>query len=53
MLQTILAATSASADLTAAQSERLGVYVLAAILGLLVTGFIALAKDIRREQKDR
>ncbi len=39
----------AASELTPEQSERVGVYVLAAIVGLVVTGLIACAKQIRKE----
>lgn len=33
--------------------ERVGVYILAAIVGLLVSGLITCAKEIRRQAADR
>jgi hypothetical protein len=35
------------------EAERLGVYVLAAIFGLLVCGVISVAKELRREASER
>lgn len=35
------------------EAERLGVYVLAAIFGLLVCGFISVAKELRQEASNR
>lgn len=34
-------------------AERLGVYVLAAIVGLLVCGVISIAKELREEAANR
>lgn len=34
-------------------AERLGVYVLAAIFGLLVCGLVSLAKELREEAASR
>lgn len=31
------------------EAERLGVYVLAAIVGLLVSGLVSIAKELRAE----
>lgn len=46
-----------TASLIASQStpeaQRLGVYVLAAIVGLLVCGVISVAKELRQEKADR
>lgn len=36
-----------------AEAQRIGVYVLAAIFGLLVCGLIAVAKELRQETADR
>lgn len=41
------------ADLPATERERLTVYCLSAIVGLLITGLILCAKDMRREAADR
>lgn len=35
------------------EAERLGVYVLAAIVGLLVCGFVSVAKELRQEARFR
>jgi hypothetical protein len=35
------------------EAERLGVYVLAAIFGLLVCGVISVAKELREETAQR
>lgn len=47
----------AAADIIASQptpeAERLGIYVLAAIFGLLVCGFVSVAKELRQEAADR
>lgn len=46
-----------TASLIAAQptadAERLGVYVLAAIVGLLVCGLVSVAKELRAETAGR
>ena len=44
---------SAAADLTPQEAERPGVYVLAAVIGLVVTGLIACAKHLRADLKRR
>lgn len=36
-----------------AEAQRIGVYVLAAIFGLLVCGAISVAKKLRRQTADR
>jgi hypothetical protein len=36
-----------------AEAQRIGVYVLAAIVGLLVCGAISVAKELRQEMADR
>jgi hypothetical protein len=36
-----------------AEAQRIGVYVLAAIVGLLVCGAISVAKELRRERAER
>jgi hypothetical protein len=36
-----------------AEAQRIGVYVLAAIVGLLVCGVISVAKELRRETAAR
>lgn len=36
-----------------AEAQRLGVYVLAAIFGLLVCGVISVAKELRQETAER
>ena len=36
-----------------AEAERMGVYVLAAILGLLVCGIVSVAKELREERAAR
>jgi hypothetical protein len=36
-----------------AEAERIGVYVLAAIVGLLVCGVVAVAKELREERSAR
>jgi len=36
-----------------AEAQRIGVYVLAAIFGLLVCGAISVAKELRRERAER
>lgn len=41
------------ADLPANERERITVYCLSAIVGLLITGLIACAKGMRREAADR
>jgi signal transduction histidine kinase len=50
-LQTILAALELATP--TAEAERIGVYVLAAIVGLLVCGDISVAKELRQEMDDR
>lgn len=35
------------------EAERIGVYVLAAIVGLLVTGLISIARELRSEASGR
>jgi hypothetical protein len=35
------------------QAERVGVYVLSAIVGLLVCGVVAVIKELRRETAER
>jgi len=35
------------------EAERLGVYVLAAIVGLLVAGLISIARELRSEASNR
>ena len=34
-------------------AQRLGVYVLAAVFGLLVCGLVSLAKELRQEAAER
>ncbi len=36
-----------------AEAARMGVYVLAAIVGLLVCGFVSVAKELREERAAR
>ena len=36
-----------------AEAQRIGVYVLASILGMLVCGVISVSKEIRHETADR
>lgn len=36
-----------------AEAQRIGVYVLAAVFGLLVCGAVSLAKELRREAAER
>lgn len=36
-----------------AEAERIGVYILATIFGLLVTGLISCAKEIRNDLRER
>lgn len=35
------------------EAERIGVYVMAAIVGLLVSGLISIARELRPEPSDR
>jgi hypothetical protein len=35
------------------EAQRLGVYVLAAVFGLLVCGLVSLAKELRQEAAER
>ncbi len=35
------------------EAQRLGIYVLAAVFGLLVCGLVSVAKEIRREAAER
>jgi len=35
------------------EAERIGVYVMAAIVGLLVSGLISIARELRAEAPDR
>jgi hypothetical protein len=35
------------------EAQRLGVYVLAAVIGLLVCGLVSLAKELRQEAAER
>lgn len=41
--------SAASSGLTAAETERLGVYLLAGIVGVVVAGLIACAKSLRND----
>jgi hypothetical protein len=36
-----------------AEAERLGVYVLAAVFGLLICGAVSLARELRQEAAER
>ena len=45
--------TSLEAAAPSAEAERIGVYVLAAIVGLLVAGLISIARELRSEASDR
>jgi hypothetical protein len=47
----LAAAMSLSSSLNPAQAERIGVYVMAGIVGLLVMGIVSFAKQIRKERK--
>lgn len=42
-----------SVGLPPEESQRIGVYVLAGIVGLLVTGILACAAELRRDLADR
>jgi len=35
------------------EAQRVGVYVLAAIVGLLVCGFVSVARELREERASR
>jgi hypothetical protein len=35
------------------EAERMGVYVLAAVFGLLVCGLVGIAKELREEARSR
>lgn len=48
-----LAATALIATQPTPEAERLGVYVLAAIVGLLVSGLVSIAKELREEAAAR
>jgi hypothetical protein len=54
MLQVLfLSAASTAGALPTPAQERIGIYVLAAIVGVLVSGLITCAKEIRRQRADR
>ena len=50
MMMIVLAQTASS--LPSDEQERVGVYVLSAIVGLLVAGIIACAKEWRRDRAE-
>lgn len=35
------------------EAQRIGIYALAAVLGLLVCGLVSLAKELRAEARER
>lgn len=49
----MLAAAALIAAHPTPEAERLGVYVLAAIFGVLVSGLVSIAKELREEASDR
>ena len=54
LLQTLaLTASTHGAAMSQAETQRIGVYVLAGLTGLLVTGVIACLKELRRDMEDR
>lgn len=53
MLQTVLLSSASLPNIPPAEAERIGVYVLATIFGLLVTGLISCAKEIRKDLQTR
>jgi hypothetical protein len=50
---TVLETVTLIAAQPTAEAQRIGVYVLAAIVGLLVCGAISVAKELRRERAER
>jgi hypothetical protein len=48
-----LTASTYGASIPPDEQQRIGVYVLAAIFGLLVTGIIACSKELRRDLADK
>ena len=49
----MLEAASFVASQPTPDAQRIGVYVLAAVFGLLICGFIGLAKELRQEAAER
>lgn len=49
----MFAAASLVTAIPSAEAQRIGVYVMAAILGLLVCGLISLARELRAERASR
>lgn len=53
MLQMLaFTASTHGAELSPAETQRIGVYILAGLTGLLVTGLVACAKEFRRDMDD-
>lgn len=52
MLAALVQTMSASAGLAPDEQQRIGVYVLAGIVGILVAGVIACAKEWRRDRAE-
>ena len=50
MMIATLMLSATSADLSAAEQQRIGVYVLAGLVGLLVTGLTSWTKASRRRK---
>jgi hypothetical protein len=49
----MLETASLIAAAPSAEAQRLGVYVLAAVFGLMVCGLVSLAKELRQEAAER
>jgi len=54
MLETLfLPASGIAGSVPTPADERLGIYILAAIVGVLVSGLISCAKEMRKERVNR